>query len=58
MKAIFAAARRIAEGLWWVMVRNEPYKLWNGEPTMVGNDAMRTSDKLVDSTTGEVLNME
>src|SRR3990172_9057422 len=30
-KAVSALARRVAEGLWWVMERQEPYKYWQGE---------------------------
>lgn len=55
MKAISALARRIAEALWWVMVRHEPYRYWSGEPARTGSELFGTGNMLVDPDTGEVL---
>ena len=54
-KATSALARRIAESLWWVMVRNEPYRYWQGTQAPVGSEVLRVGDRLVDPHTGEVL---
>jgi hypothetical protein len=58
MKAISALGRRMAEALWWVMVRNEPYKYWKGEQAIDGSDPVQIGDKFVDPATGEVLETE
>ena len=50
LKATSALARRIAEGLWWVMARQEPYKIWENPKVSI-----QVGTKLVDPTTGEVL---
>jgi hypothetical protein len=55
LKAISALARRMAEGLWWVLVRNEPYRYWKGEPARTGSQLIEVGDQLVDPETGEVL---
>jgi transposase len=55
MKAISAAARRMAEALWWVMVRNQPYKYWHGEPLRQGRETIQVGVLTVDPITGEVL---
>lgn len=55
MKAISALGRRLAEALWWVMVRNEPYRYWQGEHAREGSEVVQLGDLLVSATTGEVL---
>ena len=55
MKAISALGRRIAEGLWWVLVRNEPYRYWQSEHAQAGSEVAEMGDFLVSPTTGEVL---
>jgi hypothetical protein len=55
MKATSAVARRMAEGLWWVLVRNEPYRYWQGGPARSGSEAFELGNLLVDPQTGEVL---
>jgi transposase len=55
MKAISALARRIAEALWWVMTRNQPYRYWQGEPAQDSERVVQVNDHLVDTQTGEVL---
>lgn len=56
MKATSALARRIAESLWWVMVRNEPYRYGNKERPRDGAEVVQIGDHLVSTSTGEVLN--
>jgi len=51
MRATSALARRIAEALWWVMVKNEPYQYWQGEQPTAGTDAIAKHQ--VDPETGE-----
>lgn len=58
MKSISAAARRIAEALWWVVVRNEPYRYWTGEPAVDGAEVIQIGSKLVNSSTSEILKSE
>jgi len=59
MKAISAAARRMAEALWWVMVCGVPYKYWGGDPAQDGCETTIQIGALqVDPTTGEVLEIE
>ena len=55
MKAISALAQRIAEALWWVMVKDAPYQYWNGERAQEGGEVTRLGNLLVDPETGEVL---
>lgn len=55
MKAISALARRIAEALWWVMVKDAPYQYWTGERAQEGSEVTRLGNLLVDPETGEVL---
>jgi hypothetical protein len=55
MKAVSALARRMAEALWWVMVRNEPYRYWQGEGARDGCEVLQVGDLLVRPETGEVL---
>lgn len=55
MKAISALARRMAEGLWWVLVRNEPYRYWQGRSSRVGSEVCQVGNQVVDPYTGEVL---
>lgn len=50
LKATSALARRIAEGLWWVMARQEPYKTWESQKATV-----QVGVKLVDPKTGEIV---
>ena len=54
-KSTSALARRMAEALWWVMLRNEPYKFWQGESAREGAEVTQIGDLLVSATTGEVL---
>jgi transposase len=54
-KAVSAMARRIAEGLWWVMVRHEPYKYWQGEPPAPETEVIQMGSHIIDAATGEVL---
>jgi transposase len=58
MKATAATARRMAEALWWVMVRDQPYKYWQGEAALDGCDYTQVGSLHVDPTTGEVLDPE
>jgi transposase len=55
MKAISAMARRLAEGLWWVMVRNEPYRYWQGEIPSDDGLVVLMNNHIVDPHTGEIL---
>lgn len=55
MKAISAMARRMSEALWWVMVKNEPYKYWQGEVAPLGRDTVDIGGHVVDPATGEIL---
>ena len=55
LKATSALARRMAEALWWVMVRNEPYRYWQGESARTGCEVQQIGDCLVSTETGEVL---
>jgi transposase len=55
MKATSALARRIAEALWWVLVRNEPYRYWNGEPPREGGEVIQIGSQIVCAETGEIL---
>jgi transposase len=55
MKATAALARRIAEGLWWVMVRNEPYRFWEGQQPQTGCENSHLGELVVDTETGEIL---
>jgi transposase len=54
MKATSALARRIAEALWWVMVKDEPYRYWQGEQARQGSEVAILGNLLVDAETGEV----
>jgi hypothetical protein len=56
-KAVSALARRVAEGLWWVMERQEPYKYWQGEQPPVETEAVEVGRHLVNPATGEVLDV-
>ncbi len=47
-------ARRMAEALWWVMVRNEPYRYRKGGVASTGSEVIQLSENLVDPKTGEV----
>lgn len=55
MKATAALARRISEGLWWVMVRNEPFRFWQGEKPKSGCEAIQLGELLISPETGEIL---
>ena len=55
LKATSALACRIAEALWWVMVRNEPYRYWQGRPSQQGCEVIQLGNHLVSAATGEVL---
>ena len=55
MKATSALARRIAEALWWVLTRSEPYRYWQGELARTGNELVEVGGQVVDPETGEVL---
>lgn len=54
-KATSALARRIAEALWWVMVKNEPYRYWNDHRTIESPGKVRVNNRLIDLETGEIL---
>jgi transposase len=54
LKATSALSRRMAEALWWVMVRNEPYKYWHGEPIPEDSSVILYGDQIVNTTTGEI----
>jgi transposase len=54
MKAISALSRRIAEAIWWVMVRNQPYRYWQGDPTQEGTETNPATNRTVDPLTGEI----
>lgn len=51
-KATSALARRMAEGLWWVLVKNEPYRYWQGGRAA---KVVQVGSQLVDLSTGEVM---
>jgi hypothetical protein len=54
-KATSALARRMAEGLWWVMVKQEPYK-YSQEYCEIGNNGpVLVNNRLIDPATGEIL---
>ena len=55
MKATSALARRIAEALWWVLSRDQPYRYWQGEIAQDTERIIQLNDHLVDTLTGEVL---
>jgi transposase len=55
LKATSALARRIAEGLWWVATRNEPYKYWQGDLPRDGGEVVQLGNEIVCPATGEVL---
>ncbi len=55
MKATSALARRIAEALWWVLSRDQPYRYWQGEVAQDTERVIQMNDHLVDTLTGEVL---
>jgi transposase len=55
MKATSALARRIAEALWWVLSRDQPYRYWQGEVAQDTERVIQLNDHLVDTLTGEVL---
>jgi transposase len=54
-KATSALARRIAEALWWVMVKNEPYRHWHDPYTVEKPEPVLINNRLIDLETGEVL---
>jgi hypothetical protein len=58
MKATSALARRMAEALWWVMVRNEAYRHWKGERPRGGAEVVQIGGHLVSTSTGEVLDQD
>jgi transposase len=58
LKATSALARRMAEGLWWVMARQEPYKPWEKPGKLVSLDSVRVGNMEVDPIAGEVLLQE
>lgn len=55
MKATSALARRIAEALWWVLSRDQPYRYWQGEVAQDTERVIQVNDHLIDTLTGEVL---
>jgi hypothetical protein len=55
MMAISARARWLAEGLWWVMVSNEPYHYWKSEKPSEGELIIMVNNRIVDPHTGEIL---
>lgn len=55
MKAVSALARRMVESLWWVMVRDEPYRYWQGELPRVVGEVAQFGSLIVNPKTGEVL---
>lgn len=58
LKATSGLARRISEALWWVMVRDEPYRYWQVSSSPDPVSPVQVGDLLVDPTTGEVLDGE
>jgi len=48
-------ARRIAEGLWWVMVKNEPYRYKLDHVENIESRPILVNNRLIDSATGEIL---
>jgi transposase len=54
-KATSALARRMAEALWWVMVRDEPYKYWQAPATSEPDGPIQHGRHIVDPQTGEIL---
>jgi hypothetical protein len=56
-KATSALSRRIAEGLWWVMVRNEPFHFWQPLDTSPV-ETTHIGGYHVDPATGEILDAD
>jgi len=54
-KATSALARRIAEGLWWVMVKNEPYRYKLDHVENIESRPILVNNRLIDPATGEIL---
>lgn len=54
-KATSALARRMAEGLWWVMTQQAAYKPWEQKSISNQNPTVKVGSQIVDSHTGEVL---
>lgn len=57
-KATSALARRIAEGLWWVMVRNEPFHYWQQRLAAELIETVQIGDLRVNPSTGEILDAD
>ena len=55
MKATSALSRRIAEAVWWVMVRNQPYQFWKGEVAQEGSEVTQVGKLFVNPETGEII---
>jgi transposase len=55
LKATSALARRISEALWWVLVRDQPYRYWQGVVSENHEPVVQIGDCLVDPDTGEVI---
>ena len=57
-KATSALARRIAEGIWWVMARNEPFRYWQERLAAELVDTVQVGDLRVDPSTGKILDID
>ncbi len=54
-KATSALARRMAEGLWWVMIKNEPYRHWQDPYSKEKTENILDNNRLINLETGEIL---
>ena len=54
-KSTSALSCQMAEALWWVMERHDPYKFWQGGPPQEGAEVIQVGNLLVSTTTGEIL---
>jgi hypothetical protein len=50
-----APARRMAEALWRVLVRQEPYLYWQGISSEEAPEVIYMGNQLIDASTGEIL---
>lgn len=45
----------MAQALWWVPVKNEPYRYWHGKRSDLEATLVQVGSQLVAPSTGEVL---
>ena len=54
-KATSALARRMTEGLWWVLVKDEPYRYWINTPNTLQPERLVVANHIIDPKTGEIM---